>query len=88
MLVCQFLRLSGGGTFFLELLLVKKIFSSFYTPKTRHVTNRGFVVCICCFFLKLIFLYFIACFNLVVIWDGEKNEQYTIEVFEEKKVFV
>ena len=27
-----------------------------------------------CFFLKLIFLYFIACFNIVVTWGGEKNE--------------
>ena len=36
-------------------------------------------------FFNLIFLYFIVCFNLVVTWGAEQNEQYTIPVFGEKK---
>ena len=36
------------------------------------------------FFLTIYFLNKITCFNLVVTWGGEKNDQITIEVFGKK----
>ena len=77
MLVCQFLLPSGGSRFFLDFFFVKFFFFIILYPKNvkkgmspTEVWTFVFV----CFFLKLIFLYFIACFNIVVTWGGEKNE--------------
>ena len=59
-----------GRNVFFRFFLSKKIFFHHFIPKKRkkrHVADRGLVVC---FFLKLIFLYFIACFNIVVTWGG------------------
>ena len=66
-----------GRNVFFRFFLFKKFFFIILYPKNvkkgmspTEIWSFVFV----CFFLKLIFLYFIACFNIVVTWGGEKNE--------------